>query len=434
MNARRRFLLTALALAGGACTPVAPNAAGACAPAAPTPGAAPAGTPEDNAADARQIWQTLAEEYAYLDDRAAGWPAVLAYHQERARRAASRDAFIAVLEAMIDELYDPHANLGTNTPRSYRLVPSGADLWAEIAGERAIITEVRGGSAAERAGMRAGDEVLAIGGLPTAAAIEARAPRPGSARDPAARGYLLRQLLAGRHDEPRRFTIRGAAGERQVIIAEEPFTQPRAPLEARTLAGGVGYVRIHDTLGDDALVPAFDGAIAQLAGTRALVLDLRDTASGGNTGVAEAILGRFIRAPAPYQRYVLPNAGYQGRARTWVQYVEPRGPSSYDGRLVALVDHWTGSMGEGMAIGLDGMGRATLVGTAMAGLRGATHSDKLGKSGIGFAFPGERLFHVNGTPRERFAPGVLVDPRGQDGPGRDPILDRALSLIASSAP
>ena len=36
--------------------------------------------------------------------------------------------------------------------------------------------------------------------------------------------------------------------------------------------------------------------------------------------------------------------------------------------VVVLVDHWTGSMGEGIAIGMDGLKRATIVGTEMAGL------------------------------------------------------------------
>jgi C-terminal processing protease CtpA/Prc len=39
--------------------------------------------------------------------------------------------------------------------------------------------------------------------------------------------------------------------------------------------------------------------------------------------------------------------------------------------VVVLVNHWTGSIGEGMAIGLDAMHRARVVGTPMAHLAGA---------------------------------------------------------------
>ena len=61
-------------------------------------------------------------------------------------------------------------------------------------------------------------------------------------------------------------------------------------------------------------------------------------------------------------------------------------------------------MGEGLAIGLDGMGRATVMGRPMAGLRGALYETKLPNSGIVARIPAERLFHVRGTPREDFMP------------------------------
>ena len=70
-----------------------------------------------------------------------------------------------------------------------------------------------------------------------------------------------------------------------------------------------------------------------------------------------------------------------------------------------------------------------VVGTAMAGLNGAVYSQTLTKTGIGFNFPAERLFHMNGTPRHLWLPPVRVDLRGQDDEGRDAILERALMLL-----
>src|SRR6185369_1671308 len=94
-----------------------------------------------------------------------------------------------------------------------------------------------------------------------------------------------------------------------------------------------------------------------------------------------------------------------------------------------LVDHWTGSMGEGMAVGVDAMARGVVVGTKMASLAGATYTSKLPRTGISFSYPAERLFHIDGTPRHRWAPPVLVDLVGRDEEGRDPILERALELV-----
>ena len=77
----------------------------------------------------------------------------------------TRNDFIALLEQVLEELYDHHTHLNTNTASSARLVPSGADVWAAWRQDKAIITQVRPASNAERAGLRAGMQVLAIDGV-----------------------------------------------------------------------------------------------------------------------------------------------------------------------------------------------------------------------------------------------------------------------------
>jgi len=387
-------------------------------------------TTGDYALDFEQLWKEIAEGYAYLDERQIDWEAVHQRLAPRAREIRDRAAFIALLEEAMDQLHDAHASLGTNTAHSFRLVPTGADIWADLEGERAVVIQVRPKSAAARAGVRAGQEILAVAGIPVAHAIaEVLGPRPSSA--PAARGWALRRLLAGRHDERRRLTIASVRGPRDLAIIDQEHDQGvrPAPLVARRVSAKVGYIKIQNSLGDDGLVPAFDAALAELRGCPALVLDLRDTPSGGNSGVAEAIMGRFVREARLYQRHELPRAGFAGRSRLWSQYVTPRGPFPYEGRLIVLVDHWTGSMGEGMAIGFDGMERGVVVGTAMAGLNGAVYSQTLAKTGIGFSYPAERLFHIGGTPRHLWLPPVRVDLSGQDDESRDAILERAIALL-----
>ena len=104
----------------------------------------------------------------------------------------------------------------------------------------------------------------------------------------------------------------------------------------------------------------------------------------------------------------------------------PRAPC-VNAKLVVLVDHWTGSMGEGIAIGFDALHRAAIVGTAMAGLRGGTDEFTLPNSKIPVHFPVERLYRVNGAPRETFTPALLVDLVGAHGD--DPILARGLEAL-----
>jgi carboxyl-terminal processing protease len=60
-------------------------------------------------------------------------------------------------------------------------------------------------------------------------------------------------------------------------------------------------------------------------------------------------------------------------------------------------------MGEGLALGFDAIG-ADVRGGPMAGLLGAIYDHRLEHSGLVLKIPTERLFHVDGTPREAFVP------------------------------
>ncbi len=44
----------------------------------------------------------------------------------------------------------------------------------------------------------------------------------------------------------------------------------------------------------------------------------------------------------------------------------------------------------------------------MAGLIGAISNFQLTETKIGFQFPTERLYHINGIPRENFLPEILT--------------------------
>jgi C-terminal processing protease CtpA/Prc len=134
-------------------------------------------------------------------------------------------------------------------------------------------------------------------------------------------------------------------------------------------------------------------------------------------------MGLFISRRMPYQRHVVEERDTD-TVRDWVEYATPRLTKPVSARLVVLVNRWTGSMGEGIAIGFDAMKRATVVGTAMAGLRGAVDSTTLPVSGLRVFFPTERLFHVNGTPRHEWLPPARVTP----GPG-DPWMTAAEKVL-----
>jgi C-terminal processing protease CtpA/Prc len=383
-------------------------------------------TAEQRAADFAEFCGFVDRSYAYFDLKATDWPRVCAHNAPQATAASRRADYVAVLERALAELYDAHAHLGTNTPRSHRLVPSQTDLFARWQDGRAVIDAVRAGSGAERAGLRPGMEVLTVDGEPIAAVVRAIEPRFLLRDDASARHWALQVALAGRHHQAvTRLLARVDSGLLSFEFAPHQ-PPPGPPLSSRAI-DGAGYVRIHNALGQQALVQAFDQALLSLQDTRALVIDLRDTPSGGNSTVARGIMGRLVTRMLPYQRHERVSEFREtGIRRVWDEFVVPRG-APYMGPVVVLVGRWTGSMGEGLAIGLHAARGATVLGQPMAQLLGAMGQTVLPHSGIAVRVPVEKLFHVDGTPREAVlpcAPGVA----GQDGVAQDAELNAAVAL------
>ena len=384
------------------------------------------------AEDVHSAFRVIRDRYVYFDEKEVDWARAERVASDTARDIRSKRELVGVLEGVLDNLYDSHAILRANTSHSPRLVPSGLDLWAEWRDTLAIVTAVRSGFGAERQGVRPGMQVVSINGVPIRKAAAARlggsvnAPAP-----PDALAWALLSALAGRHDTPRILRMTDDEATRDIAVdsiapylIDKPESEP--PVEARWIGSSAansnkryGYIRLN-ALGDLSSVPAFDSALATFREAPGVILDLRNTPGGGNTSVAEPILGRFITGTRGYQR-VVPRNGL-----AYTRTVSGQGPWRYEGALVVLVGRWTGSMGEGMAIGLDGMHRGIVVGTRMAGLAGAVDDFKLPCSGLGIALATAKLLHVNGTPRERWVPPVLIKPRA----GEDLALQRAVEILS----
>ncbi len=350
------------------------------------------------------FWQTIAANYAYFDIKQTDWDKAKTFYSDAAAKVTTKSEFIGLLEKALDEFYDPHMHLNTNTDMSPPLLPSGTDLWAQWDNGSVFLTQVRHNSAAAKAGLRAGQRIMSVNGVNVADAVKARLGQHLKADDPAAMNWAATAAVAGQRDKGREFFILANGITRSVSVPVSVNETPRTALTFKRF-DDIGYIRIENSLGSSDLIAHFDSTLALLRDTKGLILDLRNTPSGGNTTVARAILSRFIDHDMPYQKHVLPmEEKNTGVKRSWLELASPRGSFVYRAPVAVLVDHWTGSMGEGLAIGLNATIKAPLIGTEMAHLLGAIESFSLPNSGIRFNLPVEKLFHVNDTPREQVIP------------------------------
>jgi len=375
------------------------------------------------------FWQTMNDNYCYFQKKQIDWQKIKPIYDAQIDTVSSRSGFVSTMERALYEIYDHHAGLNTNNKTSRRLVPTSTDIWAEYINDKPIILELRKGFGCESVGIRAGMEVLAINDIPVANAI---LPYLGRTVNAESKSFALRLALAGDHLTERKITLKNKGRIIEFYPDKNGFmlehiTYP-SMVEVKTLPCNIGYLKINNYLFDNALIAKFDSALNTLIQTKALIVDLRETASGGNTAVARAILGRFIKKEQFYQKHELyAEEKETGIKRSWEEIVSPRG-KIYTKSMVILADHWTGSISEGITIAFDGMKRAKVIGTELARLNGAVYSFEMPETKIGFNIPVERLYHVNGKPREFFEPAIKVNVESQK-PGRDLIMLAALRYL-----
>jgi len=356
--------------------------------------------------DALGVEALINRVYAYPDRLPGGRFALTSRLRAEAERVSDRRSLLRFAERALFLLADHHAITGASFADSWAVMPSYADLWIEPSGGDFVIEAVRRGSPAEAAGIRAGDLLTAVDGVATAEAVRAFWTDLGAETTAHRAGFAARMLAAGRRDRPRRLTIRRGNGPPRSYELANLYTAQRGdrpPLET-SREGSALVIRLNDSLGDRATIAAFDLAMRTARPRQRVIIDLTETPSGGNTTVARAMMGWFVDRPRFYQMHSLPMEQREtGIARQWVEQVLPRAGMHHRGPVEVRVGRWTGSMGEGLALGFDAIG-ARVTGTRMAGLLGAIYDHRLPNSGLVLKIPTERLMSVDGLAREDFVP------------------------------
>ncbi len=374
----------------------------------------------ERTADFDEMWAFVDSSYCCFTETGTNWRRVRSHYRPLAAGALDRRAFIAVLEEAIDELHDPHTHLGVNLASSYRLPPY--DIWAEWRDRRAFVSEVRMRSAAAYAGVRAGDEIVEIDGLSLHESVTLRKKRlVATPSSNALDAWALLSVIAGVHNRPRSFTLVDRQGMHRKVTLDDG--QPSLSVDEpsvtdRVLDGGIAYVRISSFAVTD-IVERFDAALERHRGASGLIIDVRDN-DGGDTAIARPILGRLIEERRQYAWMARREGATLGQR--WPEFVESRGPFTYHGPVVALVNHFTQSMGEGFAMALVTMQRGSVVGTRMAGLGAAIARTRLSHAGFDVQISAEPVYDLAGHPRQTMLPTIEVDLADVNMDSTDPIL------------
>lgn len=375
--------------------------------------------------DLNEILEGLSKNYIYLTDKNVNLNCVRESYSSKIAGIKTDEDVVLFFEYLLNEFYDSHLTLSTNRKSSYRLY---SPIYITYKNGHSVISNVWQTQVENLDQEIIGAEVYKINGTEFEQAINDFPTHCNDKKSEEVREWIGNKILAGRYNQPRIVTLKLKDGSYTDFDLDHLKIKGSERLLATERINGIGYIRINNALGNNELIAEFDKALDSLFDTKGLIIDLRNTVDGGNSYVARGIMSRFIDRPSPYQKHWRIEKYENGPAieRSWIEYVSPRLPH-YEKPLVILVSRWTGSMGEGLAIGFDGMGRAHIVGTEMERLAGSINGFSLKNQKFGYRVSVEKLYHINGTPREKYVPPIYVK---QTTTQKDQTLEKGIEVMS----
>ena len=252
---------------------------------------------------------------------------------------------------------------------------------------------------------------MSIDGRAVGEAVADRLPRALVREDPAAGDWALRTLLAGRHAAPVRVEVQTDSGLQSVAFLPGQSNRPKSALTTRFIDPGIRVVRLHNSLGHAALVPAWDAALNTLRETDGLVLDLRDTPGGGNTTVARGLLGPLVSELRPLTSAMIFPARSVATASlgSGSNMSRPAAPIPTTSRSpfwsVAGSQAWARAWRSAWTA----WGAQPFSVPSWQGCEARPTATRLSTRGSRCVGPEERLFHVDGTRRDAFVPRMPTE-------------------------
>lgn len=455
---RLAVLLLAPALACAASQHAAPDRAGAgrVTPASPDSARAAA-----NVATFEAAWRLVNERHFDSTFNGVDWPAVRAELRGRAAAAGDDDALRDVIRTMLRRLRQSHFAIipreaadgmesatqhAERTATGERRGPGDVGLSLRMLGDDFVVWRVEAGGAADGAGIRTGWVVRRVG---DAALDDVRRRIPAEMGERQARmrattiaGALLGgpagtrvrvELVDGRGRNVVRTLARTPERGDPVKFGNLPPFYTSFERERVAAPGGLSVGVLRFNVWMSSITRPFDDAVDAFRDADGIVIDLR-----GNPGG----VGALVMGTAGHFLTTADTLGTMRTRRADLRFVaNPRTVSRagqrvrpYGGPVVVLVDALSASTSEVFAAGLQGVGRARVVGDTSAGMALPALMERLPN--------GDVLYHAFAdffTPRgERLeGRGVIPDEvvpltRAALLAGRDPQLDAALRWIAGA--
>lgn len=347
-----------------------------------------------------------------------------------------------VLE-LVTNLHDSHGFTGGTNKLAESLGNYYPPLNVSYVEGQTVITSLLDEAAAQAAGVKVGDVVMAIDGEPVAARRE-RFGRLLAASTPQWLQFNIhRRLLRGAKENKIKLSIKSEEGtprevelERKLSAADYSravIAQTERPTPVYgVLPSGYGYIDLARLQNADA-----DKALDAVMKTPALIFDMRGYPNGTAWSIAPRLTKKRNVTAALFRRPLLEatslaSSDYAGATDfAFEQQLPPPRGETYTGRVVMLINESAISQAEHTCLFFESATKVTFIGSPTAGANGDVTNVVL-PGGITVNFSGHDVRHADGRQLQRVGiqPDVRVEPtiRGLRA-GRDEVLEAALKFL-----
>ena len=312
-------------------------------------------------------WERINERYYDQTFHGLDWDAERTNFRALAAKAGSSQELYSVLRRMIASLNDPHTRIFAPEEKfdwwRPRFVTVGFAI-AEIAGLPTVI-KVDNNSAAQRAGVRAGDVIETVNGEAALSLIKTRLANLSGPASASARFRVFAKLLDGPSETSVEIAWKGKNGKQKSARFGRYWQQRELGVRVRREQGEYAVIEIEAFTKSIGVTFARD-LKEKLGGARGLILDLR-TNGGGDAEAMSDIASTFLGVGTNLGRFT-DRAGTSFTISTHFRSLLTPDPLAQTKLpLIVLTTERTASAAEIFVEALRVSGRATIIGTETCG-------------------------------------------------------------------
>lgn len=376
-----------------------------------------------------RFWNIIEYWFPYRDLLDRKWDSVLSEFIPRIALAKTSQQYQLELMALIAQVHDTHANLWSSLQVRPPVGRCQIPVIVRFIENRPVIAAYADAAAGAVSGLKVGDVIESLDGIPVSQLIERRKPYYAASNETTvlrdmARGFTqgdcgdsrLRVRRGGESFEltMKRVGVASGSGANTHDLSGETF---------RRLSNDIAYLKLSSVKIAEAA-----NYVDRAAGAKGLIIDIRNYPS---EFVVFAIGSLLVEKETPFARFTIGDPSNPGAFHFGPPVSLTPGRPHFNGKIAILVDEVSLSQAEYTAMAFRSAPNAFVVGSTTAGADGNVSQISLPGglrsmiSGIGVFYPDKRP-----TQRVGIIPDVEVKPTiAGIRAGRDEVLEAAIRRI-----